>query len=92
VTYNLKDANGYVSYGPSIAGMKALREEVESLPSKEYPELTTFVQQGGSDNPKALAKEAMKASDKIKNPPVRKTLINIIASARRAKQFLNLTD
>jgi hypothetical protein len=45
MTYSLQDARGYVSYGPSIAGMKALSEAVEAAPTV-FPELRSFVVKG----------------------------------------------
>ncbi len=45
MTYSLQDARGYVSCGPSIAGMKALSEAVEAAPTV-FPELRSFVVKG----------------------------------------------
>jgi hypothetical protein len=90
MTYSLQDARGYVSYGPSIAGMKALREAVEAAPTV-FPDLRSFVMKGVTHSPALLAEQAEFRTG-VASKPIRTTLSNIIRSAKRANSFLALTD
>jgi hypothetical protein len=92
MTYSYGDAQGYLTYGPSIAGAKALIDEVALLGSSDYPELKGFVEDGINENPRVLARECRRLYRKLPNGPVKHTAGRLARAAERAKKWIALTD
>ena len=74
MTYSYGDAKGYLTYGPSIGGAKALLDELDVLGKNNYPELSKFLKSGIHENPKVLAVECRRLYRKLALGPVRHTV------------------
>src|ERR1700689_1549169 len=91
MTWNYEDSKGYISYAPSVAGLKALRELVESYPDQAYPALKNFLLNGTTSHPLVVAIDAGKLWDKIESIPIRHSLSVLIRTARKAVGELVIT-
>lgn len=81
--------DGIDTFGPTIQGMRLLREAVSGQVSN-YPELFNFVASGESNNPEELARECFSLKNTIKDENLASTLTNLSLSASRCKEKLSL--
>ena len=92
MTYSYCDAKGYLTYGPSIGGAAALREELEARGIDNYPELNEFVKNGMHESPKDLARECRRLYRKLPLGPVKHTIGRLARAAEKAKSLIAMTD
>jgi hypothetical protein len=93
MTYSLVGEDNYATYGPTISGMKLLRETVLAY-EKDFPALTQFVCHGVSTTKKhLLIIECEKLSKSESTPaPVKATLRHLRKAALKSGAFLALTQ
>lgn len=77
------------TYGPTIQGMKVLRDSVTCLIGK-YPVLRSFVETGTSDNPQELSKECKEFSQTVQEENLKSTLAHLCLAASRCKEKIEL--
>ena len=77
------------TYGPTIQGMKALREAVVSS-KKNFPTLLHFVLEGTTVNPQQLSIECNQFARTVDSSDVKNSLLNIASAALKSKESLSL--
>lgn len=77
------------SYGPTIQGMRLLRESVMSR-SLQFPVLTDFVLEGQTNNPKVMAIECKEFAQEAQDENLKSTLNHLAEVALANKKELIL--
>lgn len=78
------------TYGPTINGLKVLKQEFVEVGVEQAPALHHFLYYGYTISVQALTTECEKLAHQVSEPGVKTSLEHIADVASRAKEFIQL--
>lgn len=85
--YKFNDANGYLEAGPSINGLKEIKDLATEYQARR-PALEQLIQHGHTDMLLALQVECRNLANKTNDKDVKHSLLRISALASKASEVL----
>lgn len=89
MSYYVADVSGWLG---DLATTTGLHELYKVLTASKEPELVVLASKGATDNPAAVVTEASKLLRGNLDPNVRKTIVELVRLARKAKEIIIISD
>ena len=89
--YEIADVNGVISHGPSINGLKELREELNHVAdARTFPQTNMFFKHGYATSPLAFKVELGQLKQKVQCTSCQATIQTLIDAASKSKEIVIL--
>lgn len=90
MAYDIYNENGFASAGPSINGLRVLKQQLGTLDSARFPQLASLFKFGFAPSPARLKYEVMEVTKQVSDPDVKSTLLEIGRGAARSSVIVIL--
>lgn len=88
MAYKFNDVNGFVADGPSINGLREVKQLMVEYKDWPRPALEQLLEHGHTDMLPALSVECKNLANKTNDKDIKSTLIKLAAAALKAKEVI----